>query len=566
MTLAPNTAPSSAPTTPPPLASATASAAQPSPPPPAPFEGGPRAVTSEHGLVVAVEAQAARAGAQILEAGGNAVDAAIATLFALAVTHPSAASLGGGGFALVRPAGSQPVALDFVPTAPAALTREAFDRMIASGGMGPRSVGVPGLVAGLAELHQRFASRPWATLIAPALALARGQVLGAWPSALVAASRKDLAKDRAARRIFLENDRARAPGSRFTQADLAWTLERLAQHGAQDFYQGAIAERLVRALAAEGFRAQDLASYRAIERAPLRLRYRDVEVVTMGPPSAGGVALIGTLLAAKSAEEAAPGSAAAVHTLLEAERRAQAERRYSVLDPDALSSSEVAARRARWLNAAFWLRVPIDPQHATASDTLRPNSAELVAESAHTTHVSIVDREGMAVSFTTTLCASFGARIVAAGTGIVLNNAVATFASSGENQPVPGRRTTSSMAPTLLLSDDRTLAVLGTPGGDTIPSTLAQIVRHLVDERLPLDSAIEAPRWHHGFRPDRVRYEPALRREGALLKQLAAMGHQLFPSRHRFGDANCIVLDGLRAAGYADSREPGVAIAARAPQ
>jgi gamma-glutamyltranspeptidase/glutathione hydrolase len=536
------------------------------PKPVTPFEGGRRAVTSQYGLVVAVEAQAARAGARVLEEGGNAVDAAIATLFALAVTHPSAASLGGGGFALVRPASGELLALDFVPVAPAALTRSAFDHMIASGGIGPRAVGVPGLVAGLGVLHQRFATLPLSTLIAPAIRLARGQLLGHWPSALVEASRKDLVKDPTARRLFLEKGHAHAAGTRFAQPELAWSLQRIAEHGTADFYQGELAQRLARALAVEGFAPSDLATYRAIEREPLRLRYRDVDLVTMGPPSAGGVALIGTLLAAEAAPAALkPGSADDIHWLLEAERRAQAERRLSVVDPEALPATELEARRSRWLERAFWLRLPIDAQRATPSEAVHSLTLGEPVESEHTTHISVVDRDGMVVSLTTTLCASFGARVAAAGTGIVLNNAVATFATMGENQPFAGRRTTSSMAPTLLLDAGRVLAVLGTPGGDTIPSTLAQIIRHLVDERAPLDVAVEAPRWHHGFVPDRARYEPSPLVSRALLKELETRGHRLRPFPHRVGDANCIVLDGELARGYADSREPGLAVAAREP-
>jgi gamma-glutamyltranspeptidase/glutathione hydrolase len=206
--------------------------------------------------------------------------------------------------------------------------------------------------------------------------------------------------------------------------------------------------------------------------------------------------------------------------------------------------------------------VPIDPARATPSSAIGSQWASVPVESENTTHLSVADRNGMVVSLTTTLCASFGAKVVASGTGMVLNNAVATFSATGDNQPAPARRTTSSMAPSLLLAGGRTVAVLGTPGGDTIPSTLAQIIRHLVDEQLPLDRAVEASRWHHGFLPDEARYEPSAGKNLELLGELTSRGHRLRGFQRRMGDANCIVLDGARAYGYADTREPGLAVAA----
>ncbi|HWA73568.1 MAG TPA: gamma-glutamyltransferase [Polyangiaceae bacterium] len=530
--------------------------------PPRVLAGGPRAVASTHGLVVAVEARAARIGADVLEQGGNAVDAAVATLLALTVTHPSAASLGGQGFALVRRAAGPSEALDFVARAPRALTRPAFDRMISGGARGAAAVAVPGVVAGLAALHARFGTRPFSELVAPALALARnGYPLGEWQATLVRNNAATLKRDPAAKTLFFERGRPRTAGQPFVQRDLAWTLEQLAKSGADDFYRGVVAERLAKSLAPEGPTLADLNDYQAIWRTPLALRYRDVTLETMPPPSAGGVALVGALLALQAEPTPAAESPAEIHLLLEAEKRGQAERRHGVLDPDALSESERNARLSRWLDPAFWLRVKIDPEHATKVSALAPLTPAEPVESEHTTHLSVSDRDGMVVSLTTTLCASFGARIVAAGTGIVLNNAVATFSASGENLPTPSRRTVSSMAPTLLLSADRTVAVLGSPGGDTIPSTLTQLVRRLVDHGQPLDSAIDAPRWHHGFLPDEARYEAAAGKDEHLLTALTRLGHSLRRSTRRMGDANCIVFDRERAYGYADLREPGAAIA-----
>lgn len=522
------------------------------------FSGGARATGSEHGLVVAVEARAASVGASILERGGSAVDAAIATLLALSVTHPSAASLGGGGFALVHALGSPTVAVDFREVAPQGLTRAGFDRMLGLHARGSAAVGVPGTVAGLARLHERWGRLPFAELVQPAIELAkRGHVIARWQAQVLAWSYAALRHDPAARAIF-GPQKPWGTGHRLVQADLAWTLERLATVGASDFYTGAIAGRLVQALAAGGHSREDLASYRAIVREPLRFNYAGYTLETMPPPSAGGVALLGTLsLLERRGSARAPGGADEVHWFLEASRRGQAERRLSVRDPDTLSVSENAGLRARWLDPRFWNRTPVDPRRATPSRLLEPAVPPAPHEAEHTTHLSVVDAAGMAVSLTTTLSASFGAKLVAPGTGIVLNNAVASFSSGGENQPVPGRRTVSSMAPTLVLDGERLLAVLGTPGGDSIPSTLAQIVRNLVDYRLPLDAAVDRPRWHQAFLPDLAHHENDRSISPALVAELEERGHELQALRRPMGDANCIVLEGTRAFGYADPRELG---------
>ncbi|HET9957984.1 MAG TPA: gamma-glutamyltransferase [Polyangiaceae bacterium] len=548
----------------PPAASTPVSApssAAPVPTPDAParivFEGGKGSVHSRNGLVVAVEAAAARAGATVLESGGNAVDAAVATLFALCVTHPSAASLGGGGFALVRAPGGPTRAFDFRESAPAALNRTQFDAMQRVGARDARAVGVPGVVAGAAALHGAFATRSWADSIAPALRLARdGYVLGAHQARLIRASRPRF--DRAAERAFPSE--LFKSGARVRQPDLARTLERLATAGAPDFYAGEIAARLVSGLAPDGPTLADLRAYQALERTPLQIEYRGLTLETMPPPSAGGIALIGTLLA--QSEPALPRrSAAALHELLEAERRAQSQRKFAVADPARYEAANARARELLWLSPAFWHQWPIDPEHATPSSRLT-SSTDTSAESDHTTHLSVVDRNGMVVSLTTTLSASFGAKVVAAGTGIVMNNSVASFSTSGENTPSPGRRTVSSMAPSLLLQGGETRAVLGTPGGDTIPSTLAQVIRNLVDYRLPLDQAVEEPRFHQRFLPDEARYENRVPLPRSVIKALEARGHRLRPGR-AMGDAHCIVLDGLDAYGHADSRESGIAVPAR---
>jgi len=254
--------------------------------------------------------------------------------------------------------------------------------------------------------------------------------------------------------------------------------------------------------------------------------------------------------------------ASSLHALLELERRAQALRRFHVVDPDALDDAGRHAMLGRFLEPGALVAVPVDPAHATPSAKVHPLYADALRELEHTTHLSVVDADGMVVSLTTTLSASFGSKIMVPATGVLLGNAVASFGSSGDNQPAPGRRTTSSMAPTLVLAGKDPVLVLGTPGGDTIPSTLSLLVVRLLDQRMPLDAAVDAPRLHHGFVPDAVRYEAARPPAAALLGELKARGHQLLRSWASQGDASVLALSGATASGYADPREgPGLASA-----
>jgi len=528
-------------------------------------DGGPRAVRAEFGAVTSVEPHATRVGIAILEHGGNAIDAAVAVAYALAVTHPSAGNLGGGGFLLVRPKGGPTSALDFRESAPFALTRARFDAMQRAGGMGSVSVGVPGSVAGLELAHDRFGRLPRAAVIAPAIELARGHTVGAHQAALLAGSFNALSLDPAARAIFGKEKKPLPAGARLVQLDLAATLKRISDQGRDGFYTGPTASAL-RDLARGLITSTDLTAYQAKWRDPLRFDYHGLSVEVMPPPSAGGVAVtqILLMLQALHAETLAHDSAAELHLFVEAARRAQVERRFGVIDPDALSAAETAAKRARWLDPQAWLvPSPIDPEHATPSTSLRPPPADTSAESEHTTHFSVIDAEGMVVSCTTTLSASYGAKLVLPGTGVVLNNSVASFAASGDNQPVGGRRTVSSMAPTMVLDGDDPVLLLGTPGGDTIPNTIVQVLRHIVDHGESLSAAVDAPRLHHGFLPDLLRYEPHNAPPAAELRELTRRGHKLKPGRSAIGDANEILIQGKLAFAYADPREFGLALAAK---
>jgi gamma-glutamyltranspeptidase/glutathione hydrolase len=526
-------------------------------------------VSGAHGIVTSSEAQATRVGVAILEAGGNAVDAAVATAFALAVTHPSAGNIGGGGFMLVRPGqvGAVTAAFDFRETAPQLLTRPIFDRMQRGREKPAVAAGVPGSVAGLLMAHEAFGKLPRGQVLAPAIALAKGGfVLSRRPAQLLAASWGAVAKDATLAKRFGKQGKPLTQGAQVVEPELAAALERIANEGAAGFYAGATAAALERAPGSL-LRASDLSGYRAVKRQVLRSTYRGLVVETMPPPSAGGVALTETLglLEALGAHELEPGSVGELHLFLEASRRAQAERRFGVTDPDALGVEAQQGALARFLDPRGLLaRAPIDRERATPSSALAPLYPGASEESEQTTHLSVVDADGMVVSLTTTLSDSFGAKVTAPGTGIILNNSVGSFSRSGANQPAPGRRTTSSMAPTLVLDGDRVVLVLGTPGGDTIPSTIVQVLRNIVDHALPLDQAVSAPRLHQSFLPDRARYETKRPIASDAIRALKALGHQLTGSHLSMGDSNDLLIGDQESFGFADPRGGGLALPASA--
>lgn len=520
----------------------------------------------EHGLVVSVDADATRAGVRVLEAGGNAMDAAIATAYALAVTQPSAGNIGGGGFLLVYRPGGEVSTIDFRETAPSSLTRERFTEMIAKGGVGPLSVGVPGTVAGLELARQRHGTLPRERLLEPAISLARrGHRISHREALTLTWNWRGIRNDPALKATFSDGKKPLASNTLLKRPDLADTLERISKAGNDGFYAGHVAERIEKALGGALTR-RDLAAYRAVERKPLEVEYRGHRVYIMPPPSAGGVALALILrqMAAMQAWQHPRTSVPYLHLFLEASRRAQARRRFDVVSPDVLPNEALGPRLLTWTNARELLsRAPIDPSKATPSEAVHPLFPSVVTEAEHTTHLSVVDASGMAVSLTTTLSAGFGAKLAVPGTGIVLNNSAASFASAGENLPEPGRRTTSSMAPTLVLADQKLVAVLGSPGGDTIPSAIAQVFLNLTDGQLALEDAVDAPRLHHGFVPDEYRYERSRPPDPATREALTRLGHRASKKTLSIGDANnIVVVDGI-GYGYADPREGGRASAAK---
>lgn len=515
-------------------------------------------------MVTSVEENATRAGVKILSEGGNAVDAAVAVGYALAVTHPSAGNLGGGGFLLVHPADGRTLALDFRERAPAKLTAENFRAMIARQARDPAASGIPGSVAGLNLAHQRFGKLPLAQVMAPAIALARdGHALGRRQALVLGWNWVFLREDPAARAQFGRGGRALRQGELLVQPDLAHTLTRIAEHGDAGFYQGETARLLAAAMGSRGLiTEQDLRDYRAVFRDPLSFDYRGYRVDVMPPPSAGGVAVVQMLLALQElkAWESPVASPDNQHRFIEVARRAHAQRRFGVVDPDSAENWDEAAHRARWLAPRSLLDTPpvLSMTTATKSRDVHPLYDAAVKELEHTTHFSVADAAGNVVSCTTTLSAGFGARYVAKGTGVVMNNSVAAFGTAGEDVPKPGRRMTSSMSPTLVFRGDEPVLVLGSPGGDTIPNTVVQVLRNVIDYGMTIDAAIDAPRIHHGFIPDTVGTERERPLPPAVVKELKRRGHQLHP-RGAIGDANDLLLSGGVAWGFADLREGGLA-------
>ncbi len=526
---------------------------------------GRRSVRGTSGMVVSVNAEASQIGIETLKSGGNAVDAAVAVALALAVTHPSAGNLGGGGFALVRLANGDPLALDFRESSPERLARQRFKAMIQNGGEGPDSVAIPGSVAGLFELSQRLGRLPFAELVEPARRLAdSGHRVSAREATALRLAWPKFTKNPLARRLY--GNQAHQPhpaGSWLRVPALAETLSRLKAEGRQGFYAGSVAASIVASLGSDPqIRDTDLAGYRAIWRQPLEVPYRGLRVLIMPPPSAGGVALAASLLMLEAYDPAAlrRGSVDHSHLLLEIMRRAQADRIYGVVDPDSLSKPQQEAELVHLLDANRWpKRCPIQLNHVTANQLVVDKDAS-GAETEHTTHLAVVDSQGMAVSLTTTLSSGFGSKVITE-TGIVLNNALASFSGRGQNQPLPHRRTTSSMAPTFVEDELGLRLVLGTPGGDTIPSTLLQLVNLLTDYAVPLDEAIDAPRLHQSIAPNgQARMESNRPIPVALQRSLNRLGHRFVNPTGVMGHANTIALIEGRIYGYIDPREGGLAL------
>jgi gamma-glutamyltranspeptidase/glutathione hydrolase len=535
-------------------------------------------VLATHGMVVSEEKTATEIGVEILRRGGNAVDAAVAVSLALAVTLPKAGNLGGGGFMLIHRADrNETIAIDYRETAPAAATADVF--LDAEGRAVPEksrdtglAVGVPGTIAGLCLALRSYGSGKFglAELAAPAIALAReGIIVEDDLADSLPQAEARLRKWRSSARIFLDsNGTAPARGTKLVQQDLAFVLERIGHEGERAFYEGPVAEQIVAAVRAAGGRMtiDDLKAYRAVERAPLRGSYRGHEIVAMPPPSSGGVHVIELLniLEGFSPPRAGPAAAADLHLAAEAMKRVYADRAEYLGDPDhvAIPVSALTSKAH-----ADKLRERISPNSATPSAEIEPVPiVPTPDEPTQTTHFSIVDAAGNAVSDTTTLNFSYGLGLVAEGTGILLNNELDDFAAApgapnaygltgkAPNAPGPRRRPLSSMAPTMVFRDGSLLLVTGSPGGSRIITIVANILLDVLDRGMNIAEATEAPRIHHQGRPDELQVERGLSRDTISL--LEASGHKV-RVRGAWGSAQSIYRIGGLLLGAADSRQRG---------
>jgi gamma-glutamyltranspeptidase/glutathione hydrolase len=525
------------------------------------------AVESARGMVSSEDELATKAGVEVLAAGGNAIDAAIAVAYALAVTHHSAGSLGGGGFMIVHLASGETHAIDYRETAPAKATVALNDKQLAAGAHGYLSAPVPGVVAGLELARDKFGSLPRDRLVAPAIALARdGFPYSARQAQVLAWYWARLKKDPVIAAVLGRGAEPLGRGDRLRQPRLAETLEAIAKSGVDGFYAGEVAKKIADAHRRAGglVTLEDLAAYRAVLREPLHFEYRGFDVHTMPPPSMGGVAVMSILRTLSTLTLAPWSSAAGVHHFVEASKRAYADRRAIGADPDVVDAAIVAPRRRALFDAGYYQsREPkIRADAATPSSAIVP-LAELSAqqESPETTHFSVVDALGNAVACTTTLSAAFGSWRMAPGTGVIFSNAMGAFSPAGVNVLAPGKRMASSMSPTILTRQGAAVAVIGSPGGDTIPGTVAQLAHHLIDHQMTIDEAIEAGRVHHQYLPDEIRMEKDRAPDAALIALLRKMGHSVKLSPVPLGDANGIVVEpsSHKAWGHADSRKGGLA-------
>jgi gamma-glutamyltranspeptidase/glutathione hydrolase len=530
------------------------------------FAGGQ--VTASKAALSTASPLATKAGLQTLKKGGNAADAAVTVALVLAVAHPQAGNLGGGGFLTYYDASTKGIwTLDFREVAPLASTREMFAKTKEASRTGVPAVAVPGTIAGLEAMHAKFGSRAWKELVEPAISLAREGLR------VDAELYADLVAANETRKIapapFFVDGKPVAAGTQLPQPELAATLQRLAEAGPRDFYEGELATKLI-----EGFRAaggnlgfRDLREYKAVWRAPIQLRFGAYDLYTVPPPSGGGLVMGETLNILSGLDLAAAGfqTPKAIHLLLEAERRAYIDRNKYVGDPlgTRIPYRELLSNE----RAALW-RKTIDPKRATPTVLLSEPGAVL-PEGEHTTHFTIVDEHGNIAAVTTSLGDDFGSGVIAPGLGFFLNSAMDDFTIAPDtptrealvqgntNVIEPSKRAASSMAPTIILRDGKPFLALGTKGGPAIPNVILQVFLDIAIYRKSLVDAVAAPRWHHQGLPEDAQYERT-RVPAATLEALNAMGHGV-SSRETIGDVHAILFDKGRLIAVADPRRGGAA-------
>lgn len=548
-----------------------------------------RPTHAQHAMVASVHELASRAGVDAMKAGGNAIDAAVATGFVLSVVHPQAGNLGGGGFMLIRMADGKIHFLDFREKAPAAATENMYldpqGNVIEDMSLvGYKAAGVPGSVAGLAYAQKNYGKLPLAQVMAPAIKLARDGFVLAWEDAEDLRD-KDLAKFPESRRIFQRNGNLFRAGETLKQPELARTLERIAKNP-DDFYHGDLAREIATAVKKGGglITAEDLANYEVKERQPVQGTYRGYDVISAPPPSSGGTALVEILNILEGFDLAKAGnrSAESIHLTTEAFRRAFFDRAEFLGDPDFAKIPVAQLIDKRY--AAAWRETIVANRSSASRELKRPsmfNELERYAashplpkpfhEPRNTTHYSVVDPAGNAVAVTTTLNDTLGSRVTLEGLGFLLNDEMDDFASKQgvpnvygliqgpANAIGPAKRPLSAMTPTIVLKDSKLFLVLGSPGGPTIITTVANVLMGVVDYGLDIQEAVHASRFHHQWLPDELLLEDRFSPDTVRL--LEAKGHKI--KRERFwGDAECIMVDletGERL-GASDGRNNGKAV------
>jgi len=538
-------------------------------------------VKARHGMVASVDAMASQVGVDILRQGGNAVDAAIAVGFALAVTHPQAGNLGGGGFMLLRTASGRTTAIDFREMAPARATRDMF--LDKQGNADSKlsltshlASGTPGTVAGFALAAQKYGTLPLSKLLAPAIKLARDGIVvnDALADDLATYGKENLINHDNSRAIFYKADgKPYAKGDRLVQKNLAHSLQLIAREGPDAFYKGKIADEIAGEMAQHGglIGKADLAAYRAVERKPVSGTYRGYEVFSMPPPSSGGIHIVQILNILENFDLAkwGFGSADAMQVMAEAEKYAYADRSEYLGDPDFVKVPQQALTSKAY---AKTLAQQIDVNKARPSSEIKPGKLEPY-ESNQTTHFSVVDKDGNAVAVTYTLNTYFGSGIVAGQSGILMNNEMDDFSAKpgtpnvyglvgGEANAVqPAKRPLSSMSPTIVAKDGKTWLVTGSPGGSRIITTVLQMVVNSIDFGMNVAEATNAPRFHHQWLPDQLRVEKGfspdtlrlLESKGQHVKVMPAMGStqsiMIGPDGMRYGASDPRSVDDL-SAGY----------------
>ena len=538
------------------------------------------AVYGKNGMVASRSTLASAAGVEIMRLGGNAVDSAVATAFALAVTYPSAGNLGGGGFAVIRFPNGKVVTLDHRERAPARSHRDMFldkngdvDNRLARNSL--LSSGVPGSVDGLIEMLERHGTMPLKRVIAPAITLAdKGFEIDWYMARHFASVRSRMKPYPASLEKFSIDGKPPKPGDIWRQPDLAKTLSRIAEYGRKGFYEGQTADLIVKEMERTGgiITREDLKKYRSVWREPVRGSYRGYDIWSMGPPSSGGILLIQILNMLEDHDLSASGwgSADTVHMIVEAERRAYADRAKHLGDPDFYAVPVETLIEKAYAKSRF---ADVNRDQASDSSEIYPGKIPS-EESDETTHFSVMDKTGLMVALTTTLNSSYGNKIVVPGTGMLMNNEMDDFSAKpntenqfqllgGEaNSIAPYKRMLSSMTPTIVTKDGEPFMVTGSPGGSTIITTILQVILNVVDHQMAIEDAVSFPRFHHQWKPNQIMFE-RFAFSPDTIKALKAKGHRKLVEidwGRGVGDANSILFREGVMLGVKDPRTEGMAV------